>query len=145
MPRVLCVGKRNTARSPMMAALLKKELGGDCPVESAGIQKEAAGQNVDVHAIVCMRECDIDLSGHRSRWIDSLNITSFTHIVCTDEAAAEYVVLSLVGYQMIEIILANENSGGIPLPRGAGLTEYRECVALLERTLPAIARQIRYG
>jgi len=128
----------------MLAALLQEELGNVAQVESAGISKKAGeGLPANVHTDQLMRHRGFDLSSHKSRRFDSLDLAQFSHIVCVDETTEEEVILSLVGCWMIEILVANEGGGGIPLTPEAGWQEHRACLALLERTIPAIARQIR--
>jgi protein-tyrosine-phosphatase len=134
----------NTARSVMLAALLRKVLGDESRVESAGASKKAReGSLANVYTDHLMRHRGFNLSGHQSRWFGDLDLTQFTHIVCVDEKTEEQVVSLLGGYRMIEVLVANERGGGIPLAQGAGWQEHRAALSIMERVAPDIARQVR--
>src|SRR3989344_779799 len=140
--KVLCVCLGNTCRSPMMAALLQKELGDEFRVESAGIKKEAAGQSANEHSILCMKERGIDITGHRSRWIGELDLTDFEWVVGVGQVEVDAIWEFVPHHTIIEVVVANKTGGGVPDPFQKGLPAYRECLALLDRALPAIADQI---
>jgi protein-tyrosine-phosphatase len=144
MKRVLCVCLGNTCRSPMMQALLQKELGDGFQVESAGIRKEAAGQPANENSLVCMHERGIDLNGHRSRWIGNLDPSDYAYIVCVGEKEAEEVA-EMPGFDPKEttLLIANGENGGVPNPFQKGLPAYRECLALLDTVMPQVADIIR--
>jgi len=125
----------------MMAALLQKLLGDEYLVESAGIRVETA-RPANAHSILCMKEREIDLSGHRSRWIGDTNISQFSHFVCVHENV-EDVVRRVARINGAMFLTANKDCGGIPDPYGKGLPAYRECLDLLDKVLPDIAKQIR--
>lgn len=143
MQKILCVCLGNRSRSPMMQALLQKLLGNAFRVESAGIRKEAAGLPANDRSILLMRERDTDLTNHRSRWIGDLDLTQYSHIICVGENEFDQVRKHLGESSRTVVLIANGDSVGIPDPYEKGLSGYRECLALLDDTMPKIARQIR--
>ena len=147
MKKVLCVCADDTARSPMMAVLLQRELGNGFQVESAGVQSGCAGQRPEVYALQCTLERGIDIRRHRSRRIfdddDNLMLYGAEYIVCASEKIENEIILYLAGDRVTKLIIANEAGGGIKLRPGAGIEEYRECASLIERIVPDIANQIR--
>ncbi len=141
MQKILCVCLGNTCRSPMMAALLQKELGVDFQVESGGIQEEVAGRLANEHSILCMQERGIDISQHVSRWVGDIDLTQFSHIICVDKSVADKVHQFLLGAKT-KVVIANGERNGVPNPFKQGLTAYRECLCLLDEILPSLAQRI---
>jgi putative hydrolase of the HAD superfamily len=140
--QVLCVCVGNISRSPMMSALLQRELGGGFVVESAGLDRDLVGRPANHRSVDCMYERGIDLSGHISRWIGSVALDGIGWIVTVglDEARR---VRTHLGDHSAAIIVANAEHGGIPDPYELGVDGYRESAALLDRVLPGVAEQIR--
>ena len=124
-----------------MQAVLQQHLGGAFLVESAGVRKELAGRPANHRSVGCMKERGVDLSGHISRWIGNLDLGQYRWIVCAgpDEAA---LVRPALGGRLTNVMVANEHQGGIPDPYELGLAGYRDCLALLDRVMPQIARHI---
>lgn len=147
MKNVLCVCFGNTCRSPMIEAVLQRKLGGGFMVQSAGVSRDAAGQPANKHSILCMKERGMDISGHFSYWVGDLVLSKFSHIVCVDDKIAGQVseLLKTQGVEGTIVIVLNAKNGGVPNPYQKGLTAYRNCLALLDRTLPQVATQIRGG
>ena len=139
--KVLCVCLGNISRSPMMQAVLQQHLGAAFLVESAGVTRALAGRPANHRSVACLQERGIDLSGHVSRWIGDLDLARYRWIVCVgpDEAAH---VRSALGAGSANVIVANAQHGGIPDPYDHGLAGYRDCLALLDQVMPAIAQQI---
>ena len=142
MNKVLCVCLGNISRSPMMQAVLQKQLGAAFQVESAGVGRELAGRPANHRSMACMKERGIDLSGHVSRWIGDLDLDEYRWIVCVGPAEADQV-RSVLGPGSTNIIVANDQKGGIPDPYELGLAGYRECLTLLDEVMPPVAQQIR--
>ncbi|MCX6786563.1 MAG: hypothetical protein NTU85_01945 [Candidatus Kaiserbacteria bacterium] len=140
----MCRG--NTFRSLALAVLLQKILGGKCVVESAGTHAEAAGKNPDFLSIRCLKEQGIVIDdNHKGRWINQIDLSQFSHIVCVDRGTRHYVE-NLLGREVrTVVVVANEEHGGIPLLPGAKGEEYKKCIELLERITPEIAEKIRKG
>ena len=139
--KILCVCVGNISRSPMMQTVLQRHLGSAFLVESAGVSKELAGRPANANSVACMNERGVDLSGHVSRWMGSLDLVQYQWIVCVGREEAD-MVRSAMGPVSVNDVIANEHGGGIPDPYGLGLAGYRDCLALLDEVMPAIARQI---
>ena len=115
--KVLCVCVKNTCRSVMMAEFLKKELGDEFIVESAGVCERCTGRPAGEYVIYCMKEKGVDISGHESRHAGDLNLSLYSHIVCADGVELDPMVLFLSGFKG-EVITMDDS---MPDPRGAGL------------------------
>lgn len=144
MERVLCVCVGNISRSPMMQAVLQHHLGPGFAVESAGLSRDLAGRPANHRSVACMRERGVDLSGHVSRWIGDLDLSRYRWIVCVGQGEADQV-RSTHAAAPASVLVANEHEGGIPDPYELGLAGYRDCLALLDRTMPEVARRIGGG
>lgn len=141
MDKVLCVCVGNISRSPMMAAVLQEALGAAYAVESAGLTPELAGRPANYRSVACMQERGVDLSGHRSRFMGDLDLTNYRWIVCVGEDEASRVRATL-GVHAAAVIVANGAQGGILDPYELGMEGYRACLALLDRAMPEVARDI---
>ena len=141
MNKVLCVCLANSSRSPMMQAVLQEHLGAAFQVESAGLIAQGAGRGANERSILCMKERGIDLTGHIRRYIDDLDLSQYSWIVCVGPDEAEKV-RAAIGDASTPILVANAENGGIPDPYDFGLRGYRECLALLDGVMPEIARRI---
>ncbi len=141
MKKVLCVCVGNISRSPMMQAILQRQIGDAFLVESAGLTKDLAGRSANHRSVACMTERGVDLSNHVSRWIGDLDIDQYQWIVCVGQDEAERVRF-LPGADKSRVIVANEHRGGIPDPYEHGLVGYRDCVALLDEVMPDVALRI---
>jgi protein-tyrosine phosphatase len=141
MQKVLCVCVGNISRSPMMQAVLQQQLGAGFRVESAGVSRELAGRPANHRSVACLHERGIDLSGHVSRWIGDLDLAQYRWIVCVGPGEAEQV-RAVLGASPAQVIVANADQGGVPDPYELGLQGYRDCLALLDEAMPAVARQI---
>jgi len=87
-PRVLCICVRNSARSQMAEAFLKKRCGGNFHVESAGLEPGV----LNPLAIATMNEIGIDISGSPTQSVFDVYKSSklFSHLVTVcDEASSE--------------------------------------------------------
>jgi protein-tyrosine-phosphatase len=88
-----------------------------------------------------MKERGVDLSGHISRWVGDLDLGQYRWIVCVGHDEAD-MVRSALGADPASVMVANEHHGGIPDPYELGLAGYRDCLALLDRVMPHVARHI---
>jgi protein-tyrosine phosphatase len=90
---VVCVG--NIFRSPMAAALLADQLGGDSgvTVSSAGVGA-LVGFPADEFAVELMRERGIDISDHRARQLDPEIIKS-TDLILVMESGHKNAIDSI--------------------------------------------------
>lgn len=142
MNGVLCVCAGNISRSPMMQAILQHHLGAGFRVESAGVRRELAGRPANHRSVACLKERGVDLSNHVSRWAGDLDLDRYQWFICVGRDEADQV-RSLLTSHSAQVIIANEEGGGIPDPYELGLAGYRDCVALLDEVMPQIARDIR--
>ena len=95
--KVLCVCLGNSDRSPMMAAVLKMYLKnvamGNVFCESAGILEIAdKGGGASPLMINAAKRIGLDLSSHRRRRVDSLEISRYDLFVCVDDRVAAYIL-----------------------------------------------------
>lgn len=142
MSKVLCVCVGNISRSPMMQVVLQQQLGDAFVVESAGLTKELAGRPANHRSVACMQERGIDLSSHKSRFIEDLeNLNQFHWVVCVGPDEADKV-RAILGESSASVLIANEDHGGIPDPYELGMDGYRDCLALLDQIMPDVARRI---
>jgi arsenate reductase len=83
MKRILFLCVENSARSQMAEGLARHILGGRAEVMSAGSRPST----VNPHAIAVMSEIGIDITGHRSKSVDTIEPTSIDLVVtlCADE------------------------------------------------------------
>ena len=144
MRKVLCVCVGNQCRSPMMAALLKRELGPDFHVQSVGIGPSAYwGNPASKHSVTCLLERGIDIRDHSSRHIRSVDLAGFSYIICAGEVEQEEVFRRLNGNTTPVVQIANRHGGGIPDPNEKGTLEvYQECAALIEKEMRIAAALI---
>jgi protein-tyrosine phosphatase len=139
--KILCVCVGNISRSPMMQAVLQQHLGSAYLIESAGLSRELAGRPANYRSVAFMKERGIDLSAHISRWIGDLDLNQYRWIVCVGHDEADKV-RSALNTASANVVVANEEQGGIPDPYELGIEGYRECLALLDQVMPGIARRI---
>ena len=100
--KVLCVCKGNSDRSPMMAAVLQMYLDntilpdGEVHCESAGML-EIAGKDGGASPLMikAAKRIGIDLSSHKRRWVNSLNINEYDLFVCVDDEVAAHLIMEL--------------------------------------------------
>lgn len=128
--RILCVGRRNTCRSPMFANVFQRELtdvvgGASLSIESAGLLQSAKGEVADPLWLELQSETGIDLRAHRSRWIGDVLIPKVEIIFCMDpdvfDAASKLALPSRVSVYLIN------GPKGIPYPAPRSLMDYRRC------------------
>ena len=81
--RILFLCVANSARSQMAEGLARNLLGNRVEVLSAGSQPT----RVNPYAIEAMREVDIDISGHRSKPVDTIDTATLDLVVtlCAEE------------------------------------------------------------
>jgi len=149
--KILCVCKDNTSLSPILEALLrlilgqmsvKKHLDGfsevartlsSIIVESAGTHNgdsaNCLNNPANPHSITCMAHRGINISGHKSRPLSTININDFDLIVCMSDAEVEFISKL---HPRGAILLANAANGGIANPYEKGPQAYQECAKTLE-------------
>ncbi len=136
MKKILCVCYGNTCRSPMLQALLARELknrGVEAVVESAGITGEV-GVPANEKAIICMKEKGLDITNHRSRRVFDLNLLSYDNIFCFCISLIVSLGISSEK-ENIELVVADD-------PYGEDIKTYRACAEALAREATKIANKL---
>lgn len=140
--KILCVCTGNVCRSPMLEALLRRELETQgltgFTVSSAGTMTDD-GMVPTTQAITAMNEIGLDISEHTSRQIN------YTIVQDTDIFVAlttEHGV-SLAFYHGADPEKILVPGAGIPDPFGNPLSAYRKCRDLLLETLPQLVEDIK--
>lgn len=140
--RILCVCTGNTCRSPMLAALLDDVLrrnGIGAVVESAGTGA-FAGDAASHGALAAMARRGIDLSGHRSRALATLDLATYAHIYVVSSRHAAFVRAQGVAPERITVVAAER--GGIPDPWGGDDEVYEATARVLEGEVARIAASL---
>lgn len=132
---ILCVCQANISRSAMMEGWLKKLTDGrDLRIESAGtfidVPVDYLNKGPNPKAVACMKEVDIDISGHRNRPLSAVRLEEFDLIICLTPALA-HQVLSL--NPRGAVMIANATNGGIPDIHEKGADAYTECSQIMQR------------
>ncbi len=137
--RLLCVCTGNTCRSPMFAVLLNAALRRQdvqAIVESAGTAAEAGGP-ASAGALLVMGRRGLDLSGHRSRAVQDLDLSGFDRIFTVSSRHAAYVRAQGVEPGRIEVLAAAD--GGVPDPFGGDAVAYEAAANTLATEAERIA------
>ena len=118
--KILFVCTGNTCRSPMAERLMKKILGSEYDVESAGLAANPDSPASD-NAIEVMREHDIDLSNHRSRKLTTEMISEADNIYVMTPYALQ-AIKELVPTANVQML----HEKGISDPYGRNVDVYRQ-------------------
>jgi len=145
--RVLLVCSGNTCRSPMAAALLREywkreQPGWELTVDSAGTGA-FPGLPATSHAVAAMQERGIDLTGHRSQPV--LTLDGYD-LVLTMTRAHRDALRSRFPEAAGRVFTLGEYAGGdadLPDPFGGSLEQYRRTAAALEALMPSVVARIR--
>jgi protein-tyrosine-phosphatase len=128
--RILIVCAGNTCRSPMAEAMARSLLiRGAAHVESAGAET-TNGLPATQDAVQCMREIGIDISAHRSRELESVELSSFDLVLAMTSSIEAKLRAAGVPANIIEVL-------NVPDPYGRGIDEYRRTAQLLQERLRA--------
>jgi protein-tyrosine phosphatase len=142
MLRILCVCTGNTCRSPMAAALFRRDLaaaGVEADVGSAGTAA-GPGEPASGGAQRAMARRGLDLSGHRSRPISACDLAAFDRIYTVSTRHAAFVRAQGVPAARIAVLAAE--AGGVPDPFGGDDAEYETCAASLEAEVRRIVAEL---
>lgn len=93
--RILIVCTGNSCRSPMAEGLVrdelrKKDLGGQIFVSSCGIAARPGGK-ATTEAILVMKNCEIDIAGHRSQPCTREDVTQADLILAMSKEHADFI------------------------------------------------------
>lgn len=128
-----------------MEAVLRSELskrGLEVHVESAGLLKEAEGQNAFDSSVKEMSDRGLNISSHKSRHIGNIgDFTQFDLVVCVGEAEANQV-RAFSPDMKDRVVVANELAGGIPNPWEKGDEAYRTCALTIVAVMTEMAENL---
>lgn len=119
----------------MLQALLSRNLPREkFEIESAGLA-DRTGAPASAHAVECMQERGLDIISHRSREASDLNLASYDHIYCVEEALSNQLVALGAPKEKIEVTEVSN-------PYGKDLETYRACAETLSRIAEALAAKL---
>ncbi|KNH10008.1 Low molecular weight protein tyrosine phosphatase [Candidatus Burkholderia brachyanthoides] len=124
---VLTVCTGNVCRSPMAMGLLAQALPGVL-VSSAGVQAQN-GTPIDPVAVSLLRDCGIDLGGHRSRSLDVAMPERVDLILVMEDAHRRHMERAFPMLRGKVHRLWSE--GDVPDPYRKGLPVYEEVMGLI--------------
>ena len=143
--KVLVVCRENFCRSPILAALLRRNLTNigrtDVEVESCGIMERQSSAPPSQNMRQMLSDLDIDLSGHSSRPMSRVNLGAFDLIYCMDQlqvTALKTECEEVAG----KVRVVNADDGGVQDPYLRDMDTYRLCAELLVKAADRIAREI---
>ena len=147
--RILFVCTGNTCRSPMAQVLFESIISKDPSLQSAGIKVDSAGIIANRYpapqeAIEVMLDYGLDLTGHRSKLIDS-SMLDWADLVLVMEQEHKEGVVSRFPEQGGKTHLLSEyvgERGDIPDPYYGDIQVYRECATLLQSLLNKLADKL---
>lgn len=138
----ICTG--NTCRSPMLECFLHRALAQaqmqHIAVISAGVAAND-GDPASPQAQQVISEYGMDLSKHRSRPIDRVDVPRLEVIITMSERHA--AILRQLGAAPERIVIAGAASGGVPDPFGGSVEDYRRTAIVLERVAEEIVERIQ--
>lgn len=133
--RVLIVCTGNTCRSPMAEALARSITGGSVQFESAGVEA-ADGMPATEHAVTVMAERGADITSHRSRSVESVDVRQFDLVVAITPWIADRL-------QRLGVDAARIRSFHVDDPYCKGLAEYRKAADEIEQALHQLTPELR--
>lgn len=140
--KILCVCTGNVCRSPMLEALLRRELEKegftDFTVSSAGTMTND-GMLPSEQSVIAMQEIGLDISGHTSRQVDR-SIVEDTDIFVALTTEHGVALAFHFGADPKKILVPG---AGVPDPIGSPLPVYCECRDLLLETMPQLIEDIK--
>lgn len=146
--RVLVVCTANICRSPVVEALLRAKLasrGLDWQVASGGLLP-ASGYPASKNSVIVLAERDIDIAGHRSNEVRSIDVEAADLVLCMEQRHVESLRVENRAhrekiYLLTEMIGRDED---IADPYGGPLPWYQTMLAdvddILDRGLEQIIR-----
>lgn len=133
--KILCVCFGNTCRSPMLQALLSRNLQrGEFEIESAGLA-DRTGAPASAHAVTCMQERGMDIASHRSRKASELDLASYDHIYCVEETLSHQLIALGAPIGKVEVVEVSN-------PYGKDIETYRTCAETLSRIAEALSAKL---
>jgi len=118
----------------MAEALARSITGGSVQVESAGIEAPD-GMPATEHAVTAMAERGADITNHRSRSVESLDIRQFDVVVAMTPWIADRL-------RRLGVDPARIRSIHVDDPYCKGLAEYRQAADEIEQALRQLASEL---
>ena len=116
----------------MLQALLSRNLPREnFEIESAGLA-DRSGAPASPHAIECMRERGLNITAHKSRRVSDLELSSYDHIYCVEEALAQKLIALGAPREKVEVVEVGN-------PYGQDLETYRVCAEVLSQFAKTLA------
>jgi protein-tyrosine-phosphatase len=126
-----------------MEALLRehgKKLGVEyVAFESAGAVTGAKHHPADEGSVACMQKRGINLSEHRARHVDEIDLKSFDLIVTTCPGSRN-ILLGMNPY--LNVFVMNEDAGGISKDSGEDSATYDKMAEDIAHAIPAVFEQL---
>lgn len=110
-PHLLVVGGADTGRAPLLAVLLRRELGASVAVASAGVLGHA-GEPADQSVDLALDQLGLATSGHVARILDAEALRSADLVLAVDRGIA----LAVRPRTMIEVVALGELAGSEDVP-----------------------------
>lgn len=145
MLRILAVCTGNTCRSPMVAALLGEALrraGIPAVIDSAGTGANP-GDRASHGAQAAMARRGIDLSGHRSRPVDGLDLSAYHRVLTVSSRHAAFLRAHGVPADRLEVLAADR--GGLADPWGGDDAVYEATARQIEAEAARLAAVLAGG
>lgn len=143
-PYVLVVGGADTGRAPLLAALLRGELGPSAIVASAGVLGHA-GEPADPMVDLALEQAGMVLGSHVARQLDAETIRDADLLLGVDRGSARVATLRTT--QQVVAIGELANAEDVPdphrMPLGVWIAAMREYQAQLAAGLPALRTMLR--
>lgn len=118
----------------MLQALLSRNLPREkFEIESTGLA-DRSGAPASTHAIECMRERGLDVTDHRSRKASDLDLASYDHIFCVEEALSQQLIALGAPVEKVEVVEVSN-------PYGKDLEIYRACAEVLSQIAEALTNK----
>lgn len=139
MKRVLFVCTGNTCRSPMAQGLLNHLANEEkLSVQATSAGLAADGDPISPNALAVLREIGIDMSYHRSRFLNENDIENANAVFCMTQSQL-LTVVSIYPSCADRLYLLG---GGIEDPFGGNLDIYRACRDKIRDALPEVLKAL---
>jgi protein-tyrosine-phosphatase len=133
--KILCVCTHNIRRGPMLQAFLLEELRKNnythISVETAGTSQNIKGQSPNDLVIEVLGEYGLSPGKQQATHLSEVNINNFHMIICMEPEQANRIGTRIKGG--VELVVANNTSGGIHAPLQPNRAIYQGCAALLQK------------